>query len=796
MKSKKQLSESSTIELLSGLNAKEVAEQIAKGHVNKVTTAPERSIKDIIKSNFLTPFNMLNLGLFILVLIAGKPLHATFVSVVLFNTLIGTFQEVRAKHKLDQLAVLNIEDAIVLRDGQLQTLAVSDIVLGDVIKYDAGKQIMVDGVVCGNQAEVDEALLTGEADAIVKKIGDDVHGGTIVVAGSIFVRATKVGDDVYANKLASEAKNFSLAKSELTRAINQIIKFISGLIVPIGLALLFTQIFGSGSTWQDAIVNAVAGIVGMIPEGLMLLTSMAFMVGSITLSRKHLLVQELAAIESLARVDVLCLDKTGTLTKGTLKFSELTYVNGVHEADVAEALGGIAYYLPAANATQLALQEQYEITSWEAINVVPFSSSQKWSGVSFDAHGSWLLGAPDVLCGKELGRYGPVIERQQALGNRVLALAYSDERLHDNVLPDNITLQAILVFEDVIRPSAKTTLSYFREQGVDIKIISGDHPKTLRAIADKVGLPQAAVAIDAKTLPEDIGQLQVIVKENNIFGRVSPQQKQDIIKALQANAHVVGMTGDGVNDVLALKQADCSIAMANGSQASRTVAQLVLMNSDFATLPSVVAEGRKVINNIERVASLYLVKTMYSFMLSLLFIVLMKPYPFSPIQLTVISTLMVGIPTFFLALEANTAKVSGDFLDNVFKHTVPAAITITLAVISVYTLASMLGATQMQRQTMSYIVLGILQFFILCRVAKPWKLWKIVLLSSLLVCFIISCLNAWLMGLLGLTHLLNEQLLVVVGIIIIFVLFYRYSRQKIQVLYERNKERVMNFLKK
>jgi len=791
------MSESSTVELLSGLNAKEVAEQTAKGHVNKVTTAPERSIKDIIKSNFLTPFNMLNLGLFILVLIAGKPLHATFVAVVLFNTLIGTFQEVRAKRKLDQLAVLNIEDAVVLREGQLYTLPVTDIVLGDVIKYDAGKQIMVDGVVCGNQAEVDEALLTGEADAIVKTVGDDVHGGTIVVAGSIFVQATKVGDDVYANKLASEAKNFSLARSELTKAINQIIKFISGLIVPIGLALLFTQIFGSGSTWQDAIVNAVAGIVGMIPEGLILLTSMAFMVGSITLSRKHLLVQELAAIESLARVDVLCLDKTGTLTKGTLKFSELTYVEGVNQADIAEALGGIAYYLPAANATQLALQEQYEITSWEASNVIPFSSSKKWSGVSFINHGSWLLGAPDVICGsKDFGRYNSVIEKQQALGNRVLALAYSTESLQDNVLPHHIVLQAILVFEDVIRPSAKKTLAYFSAQDVNIKIISGDHPKTLRAIADKVGLSQSAEAIDAQTLPEDIGQLQVIVKDHNIFGRVSPRQKQDIIKALQANGHVVGMTGDGVNDVLALKQADCSIAMANGSQASRTVSQLVLMNSDFASLPSVVAEGRKVINNIERVASLYLVKTMYSFMLSLIFIVLMKPYPFSPIQLTVISTLMVGIPTFFLALEANTAKVSGDFLDNVFKHTVPAAISITFAVITVYGLGVMMEATHMQRETMGYIVLGLLQFFILCRVAKPWKLWKIVLLGLLLFCFIVSFLNNWLMHLLGLAYLLNDQVLVVSGIIITFVLFYRYSRQKIQVIYERNKERVMNFLKK
>jgi len=796
MNKNKQMKFEGTIELLSGLTDKEVEKQVELGNVNKVTTAPERSIHDIIKTNFVTPFNILNLVLFILVLIAGQPWNATFAPVILFNAFIGTFQEIRAKRKLDRLAVLNIEDAIVLRNHQLYALPVSDIVLGDVIKYDAGKQIMVDGIVCGNHAEVDEALLTGEADPIVKNIGDEVHGGTIVVAGSIFVKATKVGDDVYANKLASEAKNFSLGKSELTRAINQIIKVISGLILPVGLALLLTQLFGSGSTWQDAIVGAVAGIIGMIPEGLILLTSLAFMVGSISLSRKHLLVQELAAIESLARVDVLCLDKTGTITEGTLHLAGVMQTEGADEEEVAEALGGLSYYLPAANATQLALKEQYGLTSWEASSIIPFSSSQKWSGITFTGHETWILGAPDIIAAGALGEYEAVVEEQQGLGNRVLALASTKEEVVDKVLPKKMKLQAILVFEDIIRANAKSTLNYFKKQDVDIKIISGDHPQTLTAIARKVGLSGNIQAIDAQTLPKDLKRLKPIVEANSVFGRVSPQQKQDIIKALQANGHTVGMTGDGVNDVLALKQADCGIAMANGSQATRTVAQLVLMDSDFSTLPSAVAEGRKVINNIERVASLYLVKTLYSLMLSIIFIVAMRPYPFSPLQLSVISTLMVGIPTFFLALEANTTRVSGNFFDNVFKRTVPAAITITLAVVTVYVLGIFIPMSQIEQTTMAFVVLGSLQFLILCRVARPWKLWKIALLSLILMCFLIVCFNVRIMEILSLTWLTSQQYWIVAGIIIVYVIFYRYSRRKIQLIYERNKERVLNFVKK
>jgi len=785
-----------TVELLTGLSDMEVAEQVAQGHVNKVTSAPERSIQDIIKTNFITPFNMLNLILFILVLIAGQPWNATFAPIILVNTLIGVIQEVRAKRKLDRLAVLNIEDATVLRNHQLYSLPITDIVLGDVIKYDAGQQIMIDGIVCGNHAEVDEALLTGEADPIVKNVGDDVHGGTIVVAGSIFVKATKVGDDVYANKLASEAKNFSLAKSELNQSINQIIKVISGLILPVGFALLITQLVGSGSSWQDAIVGAVAGIIGMIPEGLILLTSLAFMVGSVALSRKHLLVQELPAIETLARVDVLCLDKTGTITEGSLHLARIIHVDGTNKEEITEALGGLSYYLPAANATQLALKEQYDLTSWEAESVVPFSSAKKWSGVSFVGHDSWVLGAPDVVYGDRLGTYATVVDEQQTLGNRVLALVCTQGKLADDVLPREARLQAILVFEDIIRANAKPTLSYFKEQGVGIKIISGDHPKTLQAIAEKVGLARDVKAIDAQTLPDDIARLQTIVATNNIFGRVSPQQKQDLIKAIQANGHVVGMTGDGVNDVLALKQSDCGIAMANGSQATRTVAQLVLMNSDFATLPSAVAEGRKVINNIQRVASLYLVKTLYSLMLSIIFIVAMSRYPFSPIQLSVISTLMVGVPTFFLALEANTARVSGNFLDNVFKQTVPAAFTITLAVVTVYVIGLFLPHTPIEQTTMAFIVLGFLQFLILCRVAPPWKWWKVALLSVILICFLVACFNPYLMDILSLTWLSNAQYMIVAAIIVVYALFYRYSRLKIQKLYEKNKERVMQFFKK
>ena len=781
---------------ITGLTNKEVTEQKRLGNCNITTTAPKRSAQDIIKANFLTPFNALNFGLLLLVLIAGKPLNATFAFVLLFNTLIGTFQELRAKQKLDKLAVLNNEEAIVLREKTFITIPVTEIVLGDIIKFDAGKQIVVDGFVCGESAEIDESLLTGEADPILKKENDAVYSGSFVVAGSFFMQATKVGDDIYANKLASEAKNFSLAKSELGNAMRKIIKIVSWLILPIGLLLLSTQIIGSGSTWQNAVVNAVAGIVGMIPEGLVLLTTVAFMVGSIRLSKKQTLVQELPAIESLARVNVLCLDKTGTLTEGSLKYKKMIIMNQEKQADIEQALGGLVKYLPAANATQIALQERFNQTTWLEYNAVPFSSARKWSGVTFKEQGSWILGAADILFPKEIKQYANVISLEQEIGNRVLALAYTDATLVDEQLPTTLTLQAFIVFKDIIRENAPTTLEYFAKQDVAVKIISGDHPITVAAIAHKVGLAGSEKWIDAQTLPEDIETLQTFVKEYTVFGRVTPKQKQHLIMAMQANGDTVGMTGDGVNDVLALKQADCSIAMASGSEATRTVSQLVLMNSDFASLPLIVNEGRKVINNIERVASLYLVKTLYSTILSLIFIILMKPYPFEPIQLSIISALMVGIPTFFLALEANTNKVSGSFLDNVFQKTIPAALGITTAVLSVYLLQLFLPISHIERITMTFLVLGGMQFFILYNVSKPMRIWKILLLSLIFSAFMVVSFNPIANLYLGLIRLPWIKYLIPIGILaIIYSLFSKISTKIIKT-YEKNRERIIQlFLK-
>lgn len=787
--------EQETTNTLGGLTTNEVQKRIKQGQTNQVTSMPERTVKDIVKTNFLTPFNALNGILLLLVLIAGRPLNATFAFVILFNTCIGTFQELRAKRQLDKLAVLNKEDAIVLRNGEYLAIPVEEIVLGDAVRFDAGKQITIDGVVLCEQAEVDEALLTGEADAIIKNVGDEVFGGSFVIAGTMLVEATKVGDAVYANKLASEAKNFSMAKSELGTAINNIIKIVSWLIVPVGLALLLTQIFASGSTWQNAIVSAVAGIIGMIPEGLVLLTTIAFMVGAIRLSRRKTLVQDFPAIESLARVDVLCLDKTGTLTEGTLQAKNVLYLNNDIKTndDIDNALAGLAHYLPAANATQIALKERFTETTLAVLTTIPFSSARKWSGVTFANKETWIIGAPEVLLDATLQGHEEFVTAEQEIGNRVLCLISTTETLDMHNKPHQFQLQAFIVFEDIIRNNATKTLAYFAKQQVEVKIISGDSPITVAAIARKVKLANADKWIDAQTLPEDMNALREIVKNYTIFGRVSPQQKGQLIKALQLNGHTVGMTGDGVNDVLALKQADCSIAMANGSEATRNIAQLVLMDSDFASLPLIVNEGRKVINNIERVASLYLVKTLYSTILSMLFIVLMKPYPFQPIQLSIVSSLMVGIPTFFLALETNVERVTGTFLTNVFRKTVPAALTITLAVITVYIASAFLPFSVTDRSTIAFIVLGGLQFFILYRVARPMKLWKIAMLGLLLVAFISVIFIPQLDAHIGISRLTIGEYALTLIILVAFIVFYEKSKSKIKALFEIYKDK-LNFL--
>lgn len=755
---------------LTGLTAEQVRAQILRGKTNVVTTIPQRTIKDIIFANTFTLFNGLNFVLLLLVILAGQYKNGLFGAVIIVNTCIGIFQELRAKKTLDKLVVLNSFQAQVLRDGEFIAVPLEQIVLGDILEVNAGMQIPVDGVVRGNRADVDESLLTGEMDDIPKYNGEFVYSGSVVTAGSILIQALAIGDDMYINTLASKAKDFSLAKSELMDGIKSIIKVIMWIIIPVGLTLILTQIISTQATWQVAVLGAVAGITGMIPEGLVLLVSLAFMLGAVRLSRQHTLVQELPAIEGLARVDVLCLDKTGTLTEGNLKLAKKIIASKYTEEQFDEGIAALALQLPAANATQIALQEEYTFSNWMPKVIVPFSSANKWSGISYEQHGTWILGAPDVVMPETLSLYQQEITEQEQLGNRLLILAKSDSKFQNDQLPQNLEVVGFIAFEDVIRANAAETLQYFDQQQVDIKVISGDHPVTVASIANKVGVKNADKWIDAQTLPDSVSELQAYVKEYTVFGRVLPKQKQQLIQALQANGQTVAMTGDGVNDVLALKQADCGIAMVNGSEATRAVAQLVLLDSDFASLPRIVAEGRTVVNNIERVASLYLVKTMYSTILSILFIIIMKGYPFTPLQLSFISSLMVGIPTFFLALEKNDRKVEGAFLHKVLMRTVPAGLSIAVGVLLIYFIDRFLLMTYLERSTMAVILLGSIQFVILYQASIPLNKWKkamLIIIGGLFIFGMIDTSFLTFMGMQQLSIWYYLLILVILGITIL-----------------------------
>ncbi|GBU10542.1 carbonate dehydratase [Erysipelotrichaceae bacterium] len=757
-----------------GLTIKEVDQRTRDGLVNIVTESPTKSVKEIIKTNSLTLFNGLNIALAILVVIAGKPENTVFAFVIVANTFIGIFQEVRAKRTLEKLAVLNTVHVEALREGAFVNIEVEAIVLGDIIKFSAGDQISIDGIVRAAEAEIDESLLTGEADAVYKVEGEEVLAGSFVIAGVVLVQVSAVGNDMYASTLAMESKSFTMSNSLLMSSIRKIIKWVTFMIVPVGILLMVTQLFISGNSWQMAVIGAVGGIVGMIPEGIVLLTSIAFMVGVMRLARNKILVQELPAVEILARVDMLCLDKTGTITEGALQVKQIKVLEKSNEKQADLALAALALNLPAANATQIALQQVYQFSDWKPKTIIPFSSTRKWSGITFDGEGTWLLGAPEMLLKDKVEMYGAYIESESKRGCRVLALVYTQSEASREMSLEKISLVAFISFKDIVRKSAKKTLAYFKEEGVDIKIISGDNPITVAAIAKIAGVENSDTYFDARFLPADFDELKKLVEQTSIFGRVSPEQKKRIIKALQQNGHTVAMTGDGVNDVLALKQADCGIAMASGSEATRSVAQLVLLNSDFSALPTAVREGRKVINNISQVASLYLVKTIYSVLLSIYSILLFVPYPFLPVQLTYISTLMVGIPSFFLVLAPNVKPVSGNFLTKVLKDTIPGALTIFLMTVAIHLLQPILGFDMVVQRSLMLILLGGIQFLILIKVTYPFNQLKIMLISITGIIFVLSLFVHDIQDVLMIQTLAPEWYIMLIGLITMswFIMLY------------------------
>ncbi len=715
-----------------GLTHEQAARLTAEGKINGEAVIKTKSIGQIVRENTLTFFNFLNIVLAALVLIFGDIKNAMFIGVIFCNTGIGIFQEIRAKRTIDRLTLISAPKAHVIRSGCELEIPNSAIAEGDLVVFRAGYQSSADCVILSGDCEVNESLITGESDPIYKKTGDKILSGSFIVSGECRAQATGLGADSFANKITNGAKYIKKNESKMMNAINTILKGISVCIIPIMLLLLYKSVFVSDQSVNKAVVSTVAAIIGMIPEGLVLLTSIVLAVSSIRLAQNKTLVQDLYCIETLARVDVLCLDKTGTITEGCMQVAEVKTLGDSSGTDVNSAMTALTNALSDTNPTFMAVKERWGEKAVNQITAtVPFSSARKWSGAQFEKLGTYVMGAGEFILGDKFEEIRQDVEDFSAGGRRVILLAHSAEPFRGKELPYDLKPIALIALFDKIRPEAPATLRYFAEQGVDIKIISGDNPVTVSCVSQKAGVVNADRYIDASTV-ENIGEL---VDDYTIFGRVTPPQKLELIKALKAKGHTVGMTGDGVNDVLALKEADCSIAMQSGSEAARNVSNLVLLDSNFASMPKVVGEGRRSINNVERSASLFLSKTTYSILLALIFVVVQLPYPFEPIQMTLINALCIGAPSFLLALQSNRDLIRGSFISNVLRHAIPNGISAVLALSAGLIWAKTLGLTNEQCSTISAFVLGAVSFTIVLLACKPMKPWKIGMLIVLIAAF-------------------------------------------------------------
>ena len=718
-----------------GLTGAEVRERVERGETNASSERTSRTFGEILRANIFTRFNAILGVLLVVILAVGHPQDALFGIVLVSNALIGIVQEVRAKRTLDQLAVLSAPRVRVVRDGSETEIEVDDIVVDDLVELRSGDQIAADGIVRDTTAlQVDESLLTGESDPVDKKAVDQVLSGSFVVAGSGRFQATAVGDDAYARKLATEARRFALARSELMDGINRILRYVTWAIFPTGALLLVSQYYAV-SEWTDAVSGAVAGVVGMVPQGLVLLTSIAFGVAAVTLARRQVLVQELPAVEGLARVDVVCFDKTGTLTDGNIVFDRVERLDD--GAPVEDALGALAAEEDR-NATLNAIAAAFPAADgWQRTGFVPFSSARKWSAATFGDHGTWVLGAPENVWAGRDGDVSAKAERFASTGQRVLLLARTDTPLDGETLPAILDAVALVLFEEQVRPDAAEALAYFTQQGVELKVISGDSPHTVGAVAARVGMPHADRPFDARELPEDLDALGGTLEERSVFGRVTPHQKQDMVRALQGRGHTVAMTGDGVNDALALKLADIGVAMGSGAPATRAVAQLVLLDSKFSTMPGVVAEGRRVTANIERVANLFVTKTVWATLLAIAVSLAFWPYPFLPRHLTIIDTLTIGVPSFFLALAPNTRRYVPGFVDRVLRFTIPAGSVAAVAAFAAFAVARFDDLPLTQQRTAATIVMLMVSLAVLVLLAQPLTSRRVLLVVLMIVGFVL-----------------------------------------------------------
>lgn len=700
-----------------GLTQAEVEERIADGQVNAIQDSSNRSVKDIVMGNTLTFFNFINIVLLALVLSVRSYKNMLFIFIIIANTLIGIFQEIKAKITLDKLKILTVSHVDVIRDGVKKSVTVSELVKDDVILLKSGGQIPADGVILDGEVDVNESLLTGESDSIHKMCGSKVLSGSFVTSGKAMCLLTEVGHDCYMEKLSSEAKQFKRYKTELQRNLDTILKFISIIIVPLGIILFAKQYWISGSTYEQAALDTVAAVLGMIPEGLVLLTSVALALGAVRLARRSTLVRELFCIETLARVDTLCLDKTGTITEGHLCVQGEESVK--EDIDLEQLMGRMVSALGDENETFQALRQHYKRNqSTNTKLVLPFSSERKFSGVVFEGEGTYLMGAYQFIFPQADPAVLEKIAEYASQGLRVLTVAHSPNEMTDYTLAEDFEIVGFVFMTDVVRKNAPDILGYFEEQGVDLKVISGDDPVTVAAIAARAGLKDADKYIDATTIHTDEEMEDAILKYS-VFGRVTPKQKQQMVRLLKQNGRTVAMTGDGVNDVLALKDADVSIAMASGSEAAKNTANLVLLNSDFASLPHIVNEGRRVINNIKAAASMFLIKTGFSVLTALLTIIVGQNYPFQPIQLSVINGCAVAIPTMLLQLEPSFQKVNKHFFREVLRMSMPAAITITAMITIINNIGHSIGTPREMLSTVCVLATGWVYLITLRQVYSP-----------------------------------------------------------------------------
>lgn len=700
-----------------GLTQAEVEERIADGQVNAIQDSSNRSVKDIVMGNTLTFFNFINIVLLALVLSVRSYKNMLFIFIIIANTLIGIFQEIKAKITLDKLKILTVSHVDVIRDGVKKSITVSELVKDDVILLKSGGQIPADGVILDGEVDVNESLLTGESDSIHKTCGSKVLSGSFVTSGKAMCLLTEVGHDCYMEKLSSEAKQFKRYKTELQRNLDTILKFISIIIVPLGIILFAKQYWISGSTYEQAALDTVAAVLGMIPEGLVLLTSVALALGAVRLARRSTLVRELFCIETLARVDTLCLDKTGTITEGHLCVQGEESVK--EDVDLEQLMGRMVSALGDENETFQALRQHYKRNqSTNTKLVLPFSSERKFSGVVFEGEGTYLMGAYQFIFPQADPAVLEKIAEYASQGLRVLTVAHSPNEMTDYTLAEDFEIVGFVFMTDVVRKNAPDILGYFEEQGVDLKVISGDDPVTVAAIAARAGLKDADKYIDATTINTD-EEMEDAVLKYSVFGRVTPKQKQQMVRLLKQNGRTVAMTGDGVNDVLALKDADVSIAMASGSEAAKNTANLVLLNSDFASLPHIVNEGRRVINNIKAAASMFLIKTGFSVLTALLTIIVGQNYPFQPIQLSVINGCAVAIPTMLLQLEPSFQKVNKHFFREVLRMSMPAAITITAMITIINNIGHSIGTPREMLSTVCVLATGWVYLITLRQVYSP-----------------------------------------------------------------------------